>query len=53
VIKASAFTDNAVGLIPTTGPAIERLAAKYGPLVPPSASSSCARIRRWTPTSKR
>jgi len=33
VIKASDFTDNAVGLH-TTGPAIERLAAKYGPLVP-------------------
>ena len=34
VIKASDFTDNGVGLIHTTGPKIERLAAKYGPLVP-------------------
>jgi hypothetical protein len=34
VIKASDFTDNAVGLIHTTGPKLERLAAKYEPLVP-------------------
>jgi hypothetical protein len=34
VIKASDFTDNAVGLIHTTGPMLPRLAGKYGPLVP-------------------
>jgi hypothetical protein len=33
-IKASDFTDNAVGIIHTTGPKLARLAAKYGPLVP-------------------
>ena len=34
VIKASDFTDNGVGLIHTTGPRLNRLAAKYAPLVP-------------------
>lgn len=34
VIKASDFTDNAVGLIHTTGPMLARLAGKYRPLVP-------------------
>ncbi|HTW03890.1 MAG TPA: HD domain-containing protein [Streptosporangiaceae bacterium] len=34
VIKASDFTDNGVGLIHTTGPALPRLAQKYAPLVP-------------------
>jgi hypothetical protein len=34
VLKASDFTDNGVGLIHTTGPALTRLAAKYAPLVP-------------------
>jgi hypothetical protein len=34
VIKASDFTDNAVGLIHTTGPRLTRLAGKYAPLVP-------------------
>jgi hypothetical protein len=34
VIKASDFTDNGVGLIHTTGPAVSRLARKYAPLVP-------------------
>jgi hypothetical protein len=34
VIKASDFTDNAVGLFHTTGPKLGRLAAKYRPLVP-------------------
>jgi hypothetical protein len=34
VIKASDFTDNAVGLIHTIGPMLPRLAGKYGPLVP-------------------
>jgi hypothetical protein len=34
VIKASDFTDNAVGLIHTTGPKLGRLASKYRPLVP-------------------
>jgi HD domain len=34
VIKVSDFTDNAVGLIHTTGPKLARLAAKYEPLVP-------------------
>jgi hypothetical protein len=34
VIKASDFTDNAVGLIHTTGPRLAKLAGKYGPLVP-------------------
>jgi hypothetical protein len=33
VIKASDFTDNAVGLIHTTGPKRQKLAAKYEPLV--------------------
>jgi len=33
VIKASDFTDNAVGIIHTTGPKLTRLARKYGPLV--------------------
>jgi hypothetical protein len=34
VIKASDFTDNAVGLIHFTGPALGRLAGKYAALVP-------------------
>ena len=34
VIKASDFTDNAVGLMHTTGPKLPRLAGKYRPLVP-------------------
>ncbi len=34
VIKASDFTDNAVGLIHTTGPKLRTLAGKYAPLVP-------------------
>ena len=34
VIKASDFTDNAVGIIHTTGPKLSKLARKYGPLVP-------------------
>ena len=34
VIKASDFTDNAVGIIHTTGPKLSRLARKYGLLVP-------------------
>jgi hypothetical protein len=34
VIKASDFTDNAVGIIHTTDPKLARLAGKYGPLVP-------------------
>jgi HD domain len=34
VIKVSDFTDNAVGLIHTTGPKLEKLAAKYSPLIP-------------------
>ena len=34
VVKASDFTDNAVGLIHTTGPRVARLTAKYAPLVP-------------------
>jgi hypothetical protein len=34
VIKASDFTDNGVGLIHTTGPRLQTLAAKYAPLVP-------------------
>jgi hypothetical protein len=34
VIKASDFTDNAVGLIHTTGPKLEKLAGKYAPLIP-------------------
>jgi hypothetical protein len=34
VIKASDFTDNAVGVIHTTGPKLARLARKYGPLAP-------------------
>jgi hypothetical protein len=34
VIKISDFTDNGAGLIHTTGPRLEKLAAKYAPLVP-------------------
>jgi len=34
VIKTSDFTDNAVGIIHTTGPKISKLASKYGPLAP-------------------
>jgi hypothetical protein len=34
VIKASDFTDNAVGLFHTTGPTMSRLAGKYRPLAP-------------------
>ncbi len=34
VIKASDFTDNAVGLFHTTGPKLSKLATKYHPLVP-------------------
>jgi hypothetical protein len=34
VIKASDFTDNAVGIIHTTGPKLSKLTRKYGPLVP-------------------
>jgi (p)ppGpp synthase/HD superfamily hydrolase len=34
VIKASDFTDNAIGIIHVTGPKLSRLAAKYSPLVP-------------------
>jgi HD domain len=34
VIKISDFTDNGVGLIHTTGPRLDKLAAKYAPLVP-------------------
>ncbi len=33
VIKASDFTDNAMGIIHTTGPKLPKLAGKYGPLV--------------------
>ena len=34
MIKVSDFTDNAAGLIHTTGPKLRRLAGKYAPLVP-------------------
>jgi hypothetical protein len=34
VIKVSDFTDNAVGLIHTTGPEVTKLTGKYRPLVP-------------------
>ena len=34
VIKASDLTDNAVGIIHTTGPKLAKLVGKYGPLVP-------------------
>jgi HD domain len=34
VIKVSDFTDNGVGLMHTTGPKLESLAAKYSPIVP-------------------
>ena len=34
MIKASDFTDNAVGIIHLTGPKLSKLAGKYGPLVP-------------------
>jgi len=34
LIKASDFTDDAVGIIHTTGPKLSRLARKYGPAGP-------------------
>jgi hypothetical protein len=34
VVKASDFTDNAVGLFHTTGPKLVELARKYSPVVP-------------------
>jgi hypothetical protein len=34
VIKASDFTDNAVGLFHTTGPKLSKLVGKYRPLIP-------------------
>ena len=34
MIKASDFTDNAVGIIHLTGPKLAKLARKYAPLVP-------------------
>ena len=34
VIKLSDFTDNAIGMVHTTGPKLSKLARKYGPLVP-------------------
>ena len=34
MIKASDFTDNAVGIIHLTGPKLPKLVGKYGPLVP-------------------
>lgn len=34
IIKVSDFTDNAVGLMHTTGPRLSKLASKYRPLVP-------------------
>ncbi len=34
VIKVSDYTDNAVGLVHTTGPKLSKLARKYRPLVP-------------------
>ncbi len=34
VIKASDFTDNAVGLFHTTGPKVSKLASKYRPVAP-------------------
>ena len=34
IIKTSDFTDNAVGLVHTTGPKLSKLARKYRPLVP-------------------
>ena len=34
IIKVSDFTDNAVGLVHTTGPKLAKLARKYRPLVP-------------------
>jgi (p)ppGpp synthase/HD superfamily hydrolase len=52
VIKASDFTDNAVGLIHTTRPKVSALASKYRPEYRCSASSSSARIPRLTPTSR-
>ena len=34
MIKASDFTDNAVGIIHLTGPKLAKMVGKYGPLVP-------------------
>jgi len=55
VIKASDFTDNAVGIIHTTGPKLPELARKYGPLVPalrvlilrPARFAAARRQRPW------
>ena len=52
VIKASDFTDNAVGIIHLTGPKLARLAASTARWYPSCASSSCARTPRWPPTSR-
>ncbi|MGH3218682.1 MAG: hypothetical protein ACRDPY_08230 [Streptosporangiaceae bacterium] len=52
MIKASDFTDNAVGIIHTTGPKLSRLARKYGPLVPALRALILRPEPRWTPTSR-
>ena len=51
VIKASDFTDNAVG-IHTTGPKLSKLTRKYGPLVPALRALILRRTPRWTPMSR-
>ena len=52
VIKASDFTDNAVGIIHTTGPKLPGSPASTARWCRRCASSSCARTPRWRPTSR-
>ena len=52
IIKVSDFTDNAMGLMHTTGPKVSTLASKYRPLVPGCVSSSSARTLRLPPMSR-
>jgi (p)ppGpp synthase/HD superfamily hydrolase len=52
VIKASDYTDNAVGLFHTTGPKLTRLADKYRPLAPALRELIGRPDTRWTETSR-
>jgi hypothetical protein len=52
VIKASDVTDNAVGIIHTTGPKLSKLAGRYGALVSALRELILRRIPRWPPTSR-
>jgi hypothetical protein len=52
VIKASDFTENAVGIIHITRPKLAKLAGKYGSLVPALRELILRRIPRRRPTSR-